>query len=122
MAGDRPYLKPVSEIACDQLGILDTITEDDSERIVPLSTLETQHYCERKVQFERAMDPEEDTLPDRLILAQKQHTKLVQTTVGDTDEEYRLEDVWADIKDGDISLLHPPFVHELVQMLVMGRP
>lgn len=122
MAGDRPHSKPISEIARHQLDIIDTITEDDNERIVPLSTLETQHYCEQKAKFERAVESDEDARPERLVRAQEQHIELAQTTVGDTDEEYGLEDVWADIEAGDVSLLHPPFVHELVNMLVAGRP
>lgn len=122
MAGDRPHSKPISEIVRHQLNILDTITEDDSERIVPLSTLETQYYCEQKAQFQRAVTPEEDSLPERLIRAQKQHNQLVQTTVGKPDDEYDIEDMWADIEAGDVSLVYPPFVHELVNMLVAGRP
>jgi hypothetical protein len=122
MAGDRGQLKSVSEIATHQLDILGSITEEESERVVPLSTLETQHYCEQKALFERDLGPDEDNRPERLIRAQKQHTALVQTTVGDPNDEYGVEDVWADIEAGDVSLLHPPFVHELVNMLVAGRP
>lgn len=122
MAGNRPHSKPISEIARHQLEILDTITEDNIERIVPLSTLETQHYCEQKAKFERAVEAGEDSRPERLVRAQEQHTELAQTTVGDTDEEYGLEDVWTDIEAGEVSLLHPPFVHELVNMFVAGRP
>jgi CRISPR/Cas system-associated exonuclease Cas4 (RecB family) len=122
MAGDRAHLKPISEIADHQLEMLEALTEEDDERIVPLSTLETQHYCEQKALFERVMAPDDENRPDRLIRAQQQHTELVKTTVDETDDDYDIEDVWADIENGDVTLLNPPFVHELVNMLIVGRP
>jgi len=121
MAGEQEQSRQTNEIAGHQLDLFERLSDDDIERIVPLSTLETQHYCEQKAQFARAEVPDEESLPERLVRAQAQHSKLVKTT-GATDDDYGLAEVWSDIQEGDVSLLYPPFAHEIVNMLLVGRP
>ncbi|WP_255194695.1 hypothetical protein [Natronobeatus ordinarius] len=121
MAGDRTHSTPPTEIARHQLALFESISEDDRERIIPFSTLETQHYCEQKAQFERAEIPDEESLPERLIRAQEQHNELIETT-GATDDEYTLADAWDDIQADDVSLIYFPLAHEIVNMILVGRP
>lgn len=121
MAGDRTHSTPPTEIARHQLALFESISEDDRERIIPFSTLETQHYCEQKAQFERAEIPDEESLPERLIRAQEQHNELIETT-GTTDGEYTLADAWDDIQADDVSLIYFPLAHEIVNMILVGRP
>ncbi|ELZ88962.1 hypothetical protein C453_00925 [Haloferax elongans ATCC BAA-1513] len=121
MAGDRTHSTTPAKIARHQLALFESISEADLERIIPLSTIETQHYCEQKAQFERAETPDDESLPERLIRAQEQHNELVETT-GTTSGEYTLADAWDDIQSEDVSLLYPPLAHELVNMVLIGRP
>lgn len=121
MAGEQEHSSQTNEIASHQLDVFGMISEDDIERIIPLSTLETQHYCEQKAQFERAEVPDEESLPERLVRAHEQHRELVNTT-GDSDDDYGLAEAWADIQEEDVSLLYPPFAHEIVNMILVGRP
>jgi hypothetical protein len=113
--------EPPSTIGQDQLSLFDSLSEADANRIIPLSTLETQHYCEQKAEFQHGDRDSEQSLPNRLIRGREQHEQLVQTT-GTNDEEYTLPDVWDDIQSGDAFLLYPPFALELVNMVLVGRP
>lgn len=121
MGGNNGQTKAPSEIARDQLSIFDSLSDNDADRILPLSTVETQHYCEQKARFQREQGWDAESLPDHLVRGREQHRELVKTT-GESDSEYTLADAWDDIQSGDVSLLYPPFAHELVNMLLMGRP
>lgn len=121
MAGDQDRAKPIEEIASHQLTLLKQASDEDDNRVIPLSTIETQHYCEQKARFEWDEVPDKETYPERLILAQEQHGELIETTAT-RDEGYELEDVWGDISGGDVSLLYPPFAHEIVNVILVGRP
>ena len=95
MAGDQTHSTPPTEIARHQLALFESLSDDDRERIIPFSTLETQHYCEQKAQFERTEIPDEESRPQRLIRAQEQHNELIETA-GTTEDEYTLADAWDD--------------------------
>ncbi|MDF9747923.1 hypothetical protein [Natrinema salsiterrestre] len=121
MSGSKAHITEPSEIAQDQLSLFDALSGDDAERIIPLSMLETQHYCEQKARFQRGSDWDEESLPARLVRGREQHSELAETTTS-TDNEYTLADAWDDIQSGDVSLIYPPFAHEFVNMVVVGRP
>ncbi|MFD1589273.1 hypothetical protein ACFR9U_20035 [Halorientalis brevis] len=121
MAGEQAHTKSVGEIRRHQLDLLKALGEDTPDNVVSFDTLETQHYCEQKAVFERAERPTEENRPERLLRAQEQHNQLVEASAN-TDEEYDVDDVWDDIEAGDVSLLYPPLVHEMVGMTLYARP
>lgn len=121
MAGSTGHTTAPSQIAQDQLSLFDSLSDADAERILPLSMLETQHYCEQKAQFQRDQGWDEESLPERLVRGREQHSELAETTTT-TDDEYTLPDAWDDIQSGDVSLIYPPFAHQLVNMVLVGRP
>lgn len=121
MAGSQGHRTAPSEIARNQLSLLDSLADEDTGRIIPLSLLDTQHYCEQKAQFQRAQGSDDESLPKRLVRGREQHSELAETTASN-DDEYTLEDVWNDIQSGDVSLLYPPLAYELVNMVLVGRP
>jgi len=121
MVGEQEHTKPIGEIARQQLDLLENINERDQENVVTLATLETQRYCEQKAVFERKENPDGQNRPQRLIRAREQHSQLIDATAN-TDDEYDIRDVWADIEAGDASLLYPPLVHKIVGMSLLGRP
>lgn len=121
MAGSTGHKPAPSQIAQDQLSLFDSLSDADPDRILPLSMLETQHYCEQKAQFQRGQSWDDESLPERLVRGREQHSELAETTTT-TDDEYILPDAWDDIQSGDVSLIYPPFAHELVNMVLVGRP
>lgn len=121
MAAAEDDAMSIKDIAKVQTELLKAIANGNSEDVVTLDTVETQHYCEQKAVFERNESPLDENRPERLSRAQEQHEKLV-TISAKAGEEYGLSDAWNDIETGDASLMYFPLAHRIVGRTLLGRP
>lgn len=122
MSNHRNSGTNLAGIADRQRALFEAASEAEPNSIVGTSNLETQHYCEQKALFERREDDSADSRPDRLDRGKRQHNWLTAPSHATDANQYTLDDMWADIQNGDIGLTTPPFIYEISGIYLIGKP